>query len=321
MSSSSKIIKIALLAFDDISAFHLSVPCMVFQDVYIGHPAPFSLNICAESSKELTSTSGFGITVKDDLSVMALADIIIIPSWPNNLPEPSETLIQVLKAQHQRGVLLIGLCLGSYPLACAGILAGKRVTTHWAFASNFQSRFPAITVDADPLFIEHDQVITSAGTAASLDCCLHVVRRYCGSEVANRVARIMVTAPFRSGGQQQYIPLPISEAPLTDTSLNHVIECVANNLDRSYSLDQVAAMCATSKRTFTRQFKSAYGCTFGDWLLTQRLIHCQHLLETTTSSIAQITEMAGFGSESVLRKHFKAAFHVSPTQWRATFRQ
>lgn len=321
MSLPERTINIALLAFEGISAFHLSVPCMVFQDVFIQQAPPFRLKIYAEDAQEIPSGSGFNISVQEDLSAMDNADIIIIPSWPNSLPEPSNHLIDSLKRQNERGALLVGLCLGSYVLACAGILDGKRATTHWAFANTFQERFPSVELDPNPLFIEHEQVITSAGTAASLDCCLHIVRRYCGGEVANDLARMMVTAPFRSGGQQQYIPVPVSVETPKETSLSRVIESVRKEPTKPYSLDEVAERCAMSKRTFTRQFKLAYGCTFGHWLLNQRLVLSQRLLETTLSPIPEIAELAGFGSESVFRKHFSAAFHVSPTQWRTTFRR
>ncbi|MEZ8886214.1 GlxA family transcriptional regulator, partial [Vibrio sp. 10N.247.311.13] len=215
----------------------------------------------------------------------------------------------------------VGLCLGSYVLACAGVLDGKRATSHWAFTEQFQQQFPKVNFDPNPLFVEHETIITSAGVAASLDCCLHIVRRLCGSELANDLARKMVTAPSRTGGQQQYIPAPVNIKPLTETSISLVIELVEQSLNQCHSLDEVAERCAMSKRTFTRQFKSTYGCTFGEWLQNRRLVFSQRLLETTKLSIPQIAEQAGFGSDSVFRKHFKSAFHVSPIQWRTTFKQ
>ncbi|MFM2587365.1 GlxA family transcriptional regulator [Vibrio sp. TBV020] len=321
MSLEENKIKVALVAFEGISAFHLSVPCMVFQDIFVGQPSQFELKICAENGNEFSTGSGFGVVIERDISIIEEADIVVIPSWPNELPEPSEPLVHALRAHHAKNKLTVGLCLGSYVLACSGILDGKKATTHWVFAEQFQQRFPSVIFDPNPLFIEHETVITSAGIAASLDCCLHIVRRFCGSEVANDLARKMVTAPFRSGGQQQYIPAPISSKAPTETSLSRVIEHVEETLNEHHSLDSVAERCAMSKRTFTRQFKSTYGCTFGEWLLNQRLVLSQRLLETTQSSIVQVSEMAGFGSESVFRKHFKRAFHVSPTQWRLSFKQ
>ncbi|WP_119967903.1 GlxA family transcriptional regulator [Shewanella japonica] len=321
MDKSSELIKITLIAFEGISAFHLSVPCMVFQDIFAGQSPRFDLKICSEYSSQFETSSGFGVVIDRDLSAIKEADIVIIPSWPNDLPEPSEQLLEAIIKHHGKGKLLVGLCLGAYVLACAGIIDGKRATSHWAFSEQFQQQFPKVNFDPNPLFIEHETIITSAGIAASLDCCLHIVRRLCGSELANDLARKMVTAPFRAGGQQQYIPAPIKVKPLTETSISLVIEQVEQNLNLPHSLDEVAERCAMSKRTFTRQFKSTYGCTFGEWLQNQRLVLSQRLLETTKLSIPQVAEQAGFGSDSVLRKHFKSAFHVSPIQWRTTFKQ
>lgn len=321
MSNSNNLPKIALVAFEGISAFHLSVPCMVFQDIFVGQPPQFDLVICSESGPQFDIGSGFGVLIDRDLSAIEDADIVIIPSWPNSLPTPSAQLLSALKEHHNNGKLLVGLCLGTYVLACSGVLNGKRATTHWAFSEQFQQHFPEVTFDPNPLFIELETIITSAGIAASLDCCLHIVRRLCGSEMANDLARKMVTAPFRSGGQQQYIPAPISTRAPTETSLSLVIEQVEKNLNQPHSLDEVAKRCAMSKRTFTRQFKASYGCTFGEWLQNQRLVLSQRILETTLLSIPQVAEQSGFGSESVFRKHFKSAFYVSPTQWRVSFKQ
>ncbi|MCL1068999.1 helix-turn-helix domain-containing protein [Shewanella olleyana] len=321
MDRLNELIKITLVAFEGISAFHLSVPCMVFQDIFAGQPPRFDLKVCSENSSQFETSSGFGVVIDRDLSAIKEADIVIIPSWPNDLPKPSEQLLEALIDHHGKGKLLVGLCLGSYVLACAGVIDGKRATSHWAFSKQFQQRFPKVDFDPNPLFIEHETIITSAGVAASLDCCLHIVRRLCGSELANDLARKMVTAPFRTGGQQQYIPAPINLKPLTKTSISLVIEQVEQNLNLPHSLDEVAERCAMSKRTFTRQFKSTYGCTFGEWLQNQRLVLSQRLLETTKLSIPQVAEQAGFGSDSVFRKHFKSTFHVSPIQWRTTFKQ
>ncbi|WP_153914009.1 GlxA family transcriptional regulator [Shewanella sp. TC10] len=321
MFKSDDLIKITLVAFEGISAFHLSVPCMVFQDIFVGQPPQFDLKICTENGSQFETGSGFDVVIDRNLSAIEAADIVIIPSWPNDLAEPSKQLIAALQEHHRKDKLLVGLCLGSYVLACAGVLDGKKATTHWAFSEQFQQQFPKVEFDPNPLFIEHETLITSAGIAASLDCCLHIVRRLRGSKLANDIARKMVTAPFRTGGQQQYIPAPINTKPLKETSLSLVIEKVEQNLNLSHSLEEVAARCAMSKRTFTRQFKATYGCTFGEWLQNQRLVLSQGLLETTQNSIPQIAQQAGFGSDSVFRKHFKTAFHVSPIQWRATFKQ
>ncbi|MGB2079423.1 MAG: GlxA family transcriptional regulator [Vibrio sp.] len=310
---------IALLAFDNISAFHLSVPCLVFQDAFLGLKQHFNITLCSENSDKVSLSSGFDITIKSNLDIIRDADIIIIPSWPNTLPEPSQNLIDQLTQANQRGALVVGLCLGTYAVAKAGLLDGKRATTHWQFEDQFKLQFPKVSIDCDPLFIDEESVITSAGTAASLDCCLYIVRQWCGREVASQVARNAVTAPFRSGGQQQYIKKPIIKDTNPNTSLNYVLDGVSQTLDQTHTLDSVAASCAMSRRTFSRQFRASFGCSFGTWLLEQRLAYSQELLESTQHSIALIAEVTGFSSEAGFRRHFKTKYQVTPSQWRATF--
>ncbi|MGR5092139.1 GlxA family transcriptional regulator [Vibrio maritimus] len=312
--------QIALIALDNISAFHLSVPCLVFQDVFVDQTPAFHLTICSENANAVSLSTGFQASITHGLEAVDAADIVIVPSWPNTLPEPSELLLTKLRAAHQKGATIVGLCLGAYALAKAGLLDGKRATTHWGFQDAFQAEFPNVIVDCDPLFIDEHQIITSAGTAASLDCCLHIVRSLCGSKVASQIARMMVTAPFRSGGQQQYIPNPIAKQPDKATSFGHVISEIEQNLTQSYDLDSVAVKCAMSRRTFTRQFKAAYGCTFREWLLNRRLALSQQLLESTSLNISTVAELCGFGSESVFRKQFSKSFNISPSKWRTTFR-
>ncbi|MEZ9627990.1 GlxA family transcriptional regulator [Vibrio breoganii] len=311
---------VALIALDNISSFHLSVPCLVFQDVFINQVPVFNLTLCSEGAVDVSLSSGFTASIDHDLSVIENADIVIVPSWPNTLPEPSQDLLDKLKQADERGATIVGLCLGVYAVAKAGLLDDKRATTHWAFSNKFQQAFPRVDIDCEPLFIEQANVITSAGTAASLDCCLHIVRRLCGNDIASNIARVMVTAPFRSGGQQQYIPSPIDKHTDSEVSFVLVINDIAQNLGQSYDLDSVAARCAMSRRTFTRQFKAQYGCTFGEWLTQQRLAFSQQLLESTDYSISSVAELSGIGSDSVFRKHFKKSFNVSPTQWRTIFR-
>ncbi|MDK9736763.1 helix-turn-helix domain-containing protein [Vibrio sp. D404a] len=319
LSSATAPIKVAVIAFEGISAFHLSVPCLVFQDVFIEQQPKFSVTLCSVSGTEFSSGSGFGISIEDGIERARDCDIIVVPSWPNSLPQVPDALLSELQLCHSQGKTIVGLCLGAFVLAEAGLLDGKRATTHWAFSHQFKERFPLVEFDEQPLFIDNETTITSAGTAAALDCCLHIVRKICGTEVATQLARIMVTAPYRSGGQQQYIPTPIQTKPTQAISFEGVIQDIEQNLTQSYQLDEVASLCAMSRRTFTRQFKSAYGCSFGEWLLQQRLKLSQRLLESTSHPIHQVAEQAGFGSESVFRKHFKSTFNLAPTQWRDKF--
>lgn len=314
-----KTYQVAILALNNIGAFHLSVPCLVFQDVFIDLTPAFSVKTCSPHPDNINLSSGFSLSVMHDLSAIEAADIVIIPSWPNALPEPDKELLEIINKAYKRGAIIVGLCLGAYVLAKSGILDGKRATTHWGYEKQFKHVFSKVTIDCRPLFIEQDNILTSAGTVASIDCCLHLVRKLCGSEVASHIARTMVAAPFRSGGQQQYIPSPIIKQPNKKVQFNELIASVSQHLHLSYDLNSLASQCAMSRRTFTRQFKAAYGCTFGEWLLNQRLALSQQLLESTEMPIAHIAEQSGIGSESVFRKHFKKQFSVSPSQWRRTF--
>ncbi|WP_349356722.1 GlxA family transcriptional regulator [Shewanella jiangmenensis] len=314
----------ALIVYNGISAFHLAVPCMVFQDMFVDKPAPFDLQMVALEDGEIRSSSGFTIsfanlTTRSSAQLILDADLVIVPGWPDDLPTPPYWLLEVLKQAYQRGAKLAGFCLGAFVIAAAGILDGSRATTHWAYADQLRQQFPDVVVDPKPLFIESEGIMTSAGIAASLDCCLHLVRLFLGSSLATELARVLVTAPFRSGGQQQYIPTPKIDIANFKVSFGWVLEDISQHLNLEVNVDLVAARCAMSRRTFTRQFKATFGCTFGDWLLNQRLKYSQQILETSDASIGHIAAQAGFGSESVFRKHFKRAFNVTPKQWRSSF--
>lgn len=204
-------------------------------------------------------------------------------------------------------------------LAEAGLLDGRRATTHWAWARDFAKRFPKVTVDADVLYLDDAGLLTSAGTAAGIDCCLHLLRQQHGAEVANRVARRLVVPPHRQGGQAQFIEQPLP-ATSRDDRLAGLLDWVRAHLDLPHSLDSLAERALMSRRTFTRRFRQLTGATVGDWLLAERLALCQRLLEGTEQSVEAIATLAGFGSPVSLRHHFGRAFGVSPSAWRQTFR-
>jgi transcriptional regulator GlxA family with amidase domain len=206
---------VAVVAFDGISPFHLSVPCMVFGNDFSAADQPrFKLVVCAEKPGTLRTTSGFGISVHKGLGALAKAQTIVVPSWRDAMERPPEALLKALQAAHRRGARIVGLCLGAFVLAEAGLLDGRPATTHWALAPAFAARYPQVRLQPDVLYVDDGDVLTSAGTAAGIDCCLHVLRLDYGAEVANRVARRMVVAPQRQGGQAQYVeqPLPATGA-------------------------------------------------------------------------------------------------------------
>ncbi|MEX3787045.1 helix-turn-helix domain-containing protein [Paraburkholderia sp. BR14374] len=311
---------VAVVAFDRISPFHLSVPCVVFGDDRRGGGVPaFDFRVCAVETGALATTAGFSIAVTHGLEALADAQTIIVPSWRDPDETPSAALLDALRAAHARGALLVGLCLGAFVLAAAGILDGRPASTHWAWADDFARRYPRVRLDPDVLYVDDGNVLTSAGTAAGLDCCLHVLRKICGARVANHVARRLVVSPHRQGGQAQYVQQPMPPNPRGDR-LSGLLDWVSGNLAAPHTLDTLAARALMSRRTFTRRFRLATGTTVGAWLLAQRLARAQQLLESTDESVEAIATGAGFGSAASLRQHFADAFRTSPSAWRREFR-
>jgi len=209
------------------------------------------------------------------------------------------------------------VCSGSFILAAAGVLDGRRATTHWMYADVMASMYPQIDVDPDVLFVQDGRIITSAGTAAGLDACLHLLRQELGAEVTNRIARRMVVPPQRDGGQAQYIdrPIPVVE----NDSLAGVADWAVEHLKDDLAVDLLAAKALMSPRTFARRFKAEYGATPAAWLARQRIIHAQRMLERTDFGLDQIAEECGFGSAAVLRQNFARVLGTTPTAYRARF--
>ncbi|QPF71808.1 helix-turn-helix domain-containing protein [Roseateles sp. DAIF2] len=313
-------LRIAVLAFEGISAFHLAVPCLVFGEdrSALGLPR-FELTVCGLQTGTLHCSSGFGITPQAGLAALQRADIVIVPAWPDHLPPAPPALLQALRRVRARGAQLVALCLGAFVLAEAGLLDGRRATTHWMAAAEFAARHPAVQLEADALYVEDEGLLTSAGTAAALDCCLHLLRQRCGAELANRLARRLVVAPHRSGGQAQFVeqPLPVSAG---EQRLQQLLEWMGRHLDQRLSLDQLAARALMSRRSFTRQFRQATGTTVQHWLLEQRLARARRLLETSDRPVERIAAQAGFGSALSLRQHFQARLGLAPSAYRRQYR-
>lgn len=317
MTSSSPRWLIAVVAFDRVIPFHLSVPCIVFGDaVPVG--GPFDVVVCAGEPGTLLTTAGFGLTRLAPLRVLKNADAVVVPGWRDVAERPPERLLDALRAAHARGAQIVGLCLGAHVLAEAGLLDGRRATTHWEHAQAMAEQFPQVEVDPDVLYVEDGNVLTSAGTAASLDACLHILRQRLGAAKANHVARRLVVSPHREGGQAQFIEQPLPKTA-GGTRLARLIDSVRTRLGESHSLDSLATEAKMSRRTFTRHFKALTGTTVQNWLLSERLALSQRLLEQTDQSIERVTVLAGFGSVVSLRHHFRHAFGVSPSAWRQSF--
>lgn len=254
--------RVAVVAFDRISPFHLSVPCLVFGD-FAPSAQAYELRVCAAEPGPLRTTAGFELAVGHGLEALDSAQTIIVPSWRDPQERPPQVLLDALVAAHRRGALLVGLCLGAYVLAEAGLLDGRRATTHWALARDFAARYLQVRVEPDVLYLEDGSLLTSAGTAAGIDCCLHLLRQHWGAEVANKVARSLVVPPHRQGGQAQFIEQPLP-ATARDDRLADLLDWVRASLDRPHSLDSLADRALMSRRSFTRHFRQLTGGTLGD---------------------------------------------------------
>lgn len=309
---------VAVVALRNFSPFHFSIPCLIFGNILPGQPL-FQLTLCAGEQPPLTSAQGFSISTDCGLEVLQQADIIVLPFWRTPAEQPPQALLDALIAAHQRGARLVGLCLGTYLLAHAGLLDGRRAATHWESEQDFKQRFPAVHLDTNALYVEDGQLLTSAGTAAGIDCCLHLVRELHGSQIANRVARRLVVAPHREGGQAQFIEQPIPTST-RDKQMNQLLDYLRLHLCDSHSIDSLADRVLMSRRTFTRRFQQATGMSVGEWLQIERLRRSQALLETSQHSIERIAELTGFGSATSLRQHFRARFNLAPSEWRRAFR-
>ena len=310
---------IAVLAFDGISPFHLSVPCLVFGEdrTALGLPR-FDFRICAVKAGPIHTEAGLTVAAPHGLEGLDGADIVIIPSW-HHLGEPaSPPLMEALRRAHQRGALIVGLCLGTFAIAAAGLLSGRRAATHWAYSEQLQTLHPDIAVDASVLYVDNGDVVTSAGVAAGLDCCLHIMRARYGAEAALRLARQIVLSPHRQGGQAQFIEHPVARSADADR-FTQALDAVRTALGETHSLDSVAEAAGLTRRTFTRRFQKSIGTSFGEWLASQRIELAQRLLEATEKSMDMVAFEAGFGSATSLRQHFAARLRTSPAQYRREF--
>jgi len=311
---------VAVVAYQYFSPYHLSIPCLIFGNEILHGQALFSLRVCAERNAPVAAAHGLSLAPEFGLEALLDAEIVIIPGWHDIEAPPSPELIVALRAAHARGALIVGLCLGAYVLAYAGLLDGRKAATHWEAEADFMRRFPQVCLDANALYVEDNRIVTSAGTAAGIDCCLYLVRKCYGTSTANKIARRLVVPTFREGGQAQFIdkPVPISTH---DARVNALLAHLRENLSVQYSLDELAQRVHLSRRSLTRSFKQATGMSIGGWLQAERLSHAQELLESSAHSIEAIAGLVGFGSATVLRQHFRHAFGVSPVEWRRSFRK
>lgn len=308
---------VAIVASEGFSTFHFSVPLILFGDSTSSEKR-FTRYICAETPGMVWSKEGTAVMADADFSTLARCEIVIVPFWPDVDEKPSPALMEALTTARNNGATLVGLCLGTFALAYAGLLDRHRAATHWEYEKAFVRLFPHVSLDVNVLYTDDDGLITSAGTAAALDCCLYVIRQRFGTRVANQIARRMVTPPHREGGQAQYIEQAVPQNT-SDKRINPLLEFLQQNLAQPLSIDALAERAAMSRRTLTRHFKKATGMSVGEWIMTERLRRSQSLLESTQLSIEQVAERSGFQSSITFRQAFREKMGVSPGEWRNTF--
>ncbi|MEH0844452.1 helix-turn-helix domain-containing protein [Micromonospora sp. CPCC 205711] len=316
--------RVAVLAVDHVVGLDLGTPSQVFGTARTDGLRPlYTVDACTPGGRPVRSTAGFQVLPDHGLDLLATADTVVVPGIHGGSPMTDGTVdpevAAALRAAHDRGARIMSICTGAFVLAAAGLLDGRRATTHWAYADRFRRLHPAVDLDPDVLFIDSGSVLTSAGVAAGIDLCLHVIRTDHGSEVANRSARRCVVPPWRDGGQAQYIERPVPRGPASGTAATR--EWARQRLHEPVALRDLATHARMSVRTFTRHFRSETGLSPAQWLLQQRTDHARLLLETTDLPVDQVARRSGFGTTAALRQQLHHRIGVSPTTYRRTFRR
>ncbi|HSL35487.1 MAG TPA: helix-turn-helix domain-containing protein [Arthrobacter sp.] len=281
-----------------------------------GVPA-FDFRVCTPVPGEVPMKSGLSLHVGLGLDAAGDADLVIMTPFGNDESVP-ESVLDALRDAHARGAWVMSICTGAFALARAGLLDGRRCTTHWHYSQELASRYPAALVDENVLYVEDGRIITSAGTAAGIDACLHLVRLEFGANVAAAIARDMVVPPHRDGGQAQFIDRPIPACG--SEPMEELLQWMVRHLGEDHSVNELAARVHMSPRTFARRFRSETGATPAAWLNSQRVLRAQELLETTDLNIDEIARVSGFGHSVLLRHHFAKVLDTSPQSYRRTFR-
>ncbi len=308
----------AVLAFPGISPFHLSVPLMVFGGVGVRSvEAAYRVVTVAEEPGAIRTAAGLDLVVGEGLDALACADLVVIPSWDPEVA-PSAALLDAVRTAHANGARVLGLCLGAFVIAASGIADGREVSTHWSAGPQLAARHPELTVRCEALWTDLGDVVTSAGVAAALDCCLHIVRTELGSAVAADLARSLVMAPHREGSQAQFLSRPIA-ADRDGDEIDRAIAWAMERIDAPAPLDDWAGAVHLSRRTFTRRFRDRTGTSPGDWLLQRRLDEARRLLEASDLPVDAVAQRTGFGSAVTLRHHFRARFGTTPGAHRRAF--
>jgi transcriptional regulator GlxA family with amidase domain len=308
--------RVVALAIPDVVAFDLSIAAQVFgarsEEMY-------EFTLCAAATGPLSTTTGFSLLIERDLGALHEADTVVVPGYEDPDGALGGAVTEALLSARERGARMVSICTGAFALAAAGLLDGLRATTHWEWAGLLARRYPAVDVQPDVLYLDEGQVLTSAGVAAGIDLCLHIVRRDYGSRAANAVARRIVVAPQRAGGQAQFLDQPVPSAP--GGSLERTRLWALEHLDQPLTVSRLARHAGYSDRSFARRFRAETGTTPLQWLIAQRTLQARALLEAGELPVEAIARSCGFGSAASLREHFRRAIRTTPTAYRAAWAQ
>jgi AraC family transcriptional activator FtrA len=310
--------RVVALAYEGLSTFELGIAVEIF-----GLPRPemgrdwYRFRVCSLERGPVRATGGIRIHGAARISALRWADTIVIPGWRDSEGPPPRALLEALCAAHRRGARLVSICSGVFLLAATGLLDGKRATTHWRYVDRLRAKYPTIQVEPDVLYVDEGSILTSAGSAAGLDLCLHIVRCDFGAEIASAVARRLVIPPHREGGQAQYVPDSFRKD--AGGGLAPLLRWAEAHLDEPLNVEILSKKAALSPRTLARRFTQEAGTTPHRWITHQRLLSAQRRLETSRASIDEVAEAVGFGTATTLRQRFQQAFGTTPTAYRRRF--
>ncbi|MFF3935397.1 GlxA family transcriptional regulator [Streptomyces phaeofaciens] len=305
--------RVVVLALDGVYPFELGIPARI-----LGSAGDrYEVLTCSVDGLPVPTSADFTVGVEHGPKALDAADTVVIAPGTAWVSPDLPAAVTAALARIRPDARLVSICTGAFVLAAAGLLDGRRATTHWQFADRFRRLFPQVELDPDVLFVHDGRVLTSAGAASGVDACLHLLREDHGSDLANHVARCCVVPPFRDGGQAQYIEQPVPEAGAASTAATRV--WALERLDEPLALADLAGHARMSLRTFARRFHDEVGLSPGRWLIQQRVAHARHLLEASDLSVDQIAGRVGFATAASLRQHLHAAIGVSPQAYRRTF--
>ncbi|HEX9577232.1 MAG TPA: transcriptional regulator FtrA [Myxococcales bacterium] len=313
--------RVVILAYDGLCTFEFALAVEIFAlpRPELGIPW-YTFAVCAVDRGPLRASGGVTVRAQSGLRGIARAGTVVVPGWRDLDQPPPPALVAALRRAHARGARLVSICSGAFVLAATGLLDGKRGTTHWRYTARFAERFPRVQLVPDVLYVDEGQLLTSAGSAAGLDLCMHLVRRDYGAAVANQVARRLVIAPHREGGQAQFVPEPVPSAE-EGSPLAPVLDWALRNLREPISVRRLARRAGMSERTFCRRFDAHLGTSPARWLIGQRVIAAQRLLEMSALPIEAIADRTGMGTAANLRHHFRAQIRTTPLHYRRSFRE